>query len=154
MGCKEGKMNNKDLKREVERLKLERQLKSLRPKKEKVSTDPDKKTREEIEKLYQRKQEILEKEKELKQGKGKLGKLGVGLRSLSQRANINKQINEKTKLLKTRHNIKQMQESTKLGKAMIEKEKIKSELQDIQKKRQKDLFKNEDIFNTDDIFKY
>lgn len=101
--------------------------------------------------LYAKKTELDKKVAAAKQRKGFLAKTGLAIGVASQKAQLNKAINERRQLLGAlgqRKNLEVKRDILKIrGEISDEQQKIR----EAQKARQKKF--NEDIFNTDDIFK-
>lgn len=98
--------------------------------------------KKEIEDLQNRRGQIDEKAKKMKEGKGFLGRLGVGVKAGLAKLNYNREINSRRNFLRQGTQLKQVRRQTEL-------EKAKSELA---KAREKNKSVNFNSIKVDDIF--
>lgn len=74
-------------------------------------------------------------ESEVKDLEAKREKVGSGFRGFLRKAALNKQINEKRQVLSLRSKVEAAEARNRLGKKLVEREKIKSELASEKQKR-------------------
>lgn len=90
-------------------------------------------------------------EDEAKKVKGEISELeerkaqtGTGVRGFLRKAAINKQIYERRQFLSAKDRLRSTKQQVELGKALVEKEKVKAELKETRKKS---------MVNFDDLYK-
>lgn len=88
--------------------------------------------------------------KEIEELESKRQNVGKGFGGFLRGLSLNKAISDKKKIFNQKDKIKIIQGQTELGRAMLEREKIKSELKDLKQKNQVDfdsLYKGSNFYN-------
>jgi len=141
------------LKDQVEKLKLQQQLKKLGggKGKKKSSKAPrvlstDNATRHEISELQEKRAGIDKKAEEMKKGKGFFGKLGVGIAAGIAKAKYNQQINQRSGFVNQGRQIQQVKRQTEL-------EKAKAELAKAREQNPQNKPRDFNRVNVEDLFK-
>lgn len=82
------------------------------------------------------KEQLKEVKEEIADLENQRNAVGTGWKGFLRKAAINKQINEKRGFLTARDRLRMVEQQNKLGRALVEKEKIKADLQTYKKKTQ------------------
>lgn len=110
-----------------------------------------KKTKTIIKTIYKEPTESYNKKvkEEIKELESKRSEIKGGFKGFIQKMSLNKQIHDKRTLVNAEDKLKKIKNQTELGRAMLEREKVKAELNQLRQKNQvsfDDLYKGTNIY--------